>query len=63
MTSNELKAKYLEAKKAKTKYDMCYWMDRFNWKHIPWIHIMLDSSDKHSLKAEYQTFLMSFGYE
>lgn len=60
MTSNELKIKYLEAKKAKTKYDMCYWMDRFNWKHIPWVNLMLNAYTKEDLKIEYKYFLSTF---
>lgn len=35
MTAKELKSKFLEAKKAKTKFDMCYYMDMFHWKNIP----------------------------
>ncbi len=62
MTAKELKINYLEAKKAKTKFQMCYWMDKFNWKNIPWVSIICDAYTKDDLKAEYAVFLSSFGF-
>lgn len=60
MTAKELKTNFLEAKKAKTKFDMCYYMDMFHWKNIPWKNLMCNLYSKSELKMEYNYFFSTF---
>lgn len=48
--------------KAKTKYDMCYYMDRMHWKNISWVHLMYGVLDKAAIKAEYEIFLIDLEF-
>ena len=46
------------AKSAKTKYDMCWHMDYFNWRNLPWLQ-MVNVFDKAYLRAQYDVFLFN----
>jgi hypothetical protein len=57
MTNEQFKKFKISANNARTKYDMCYHMDIFNWRNIPWVNLMLGSLSKSSIRAEYEVFL------
>lgn len=42
--------------KAKTNYDMCYQMDKFNYRSLPWVHLMIQLS-KSDLRVYFLEFL------
>lgn len=47
------------AKSAKTKFDMCFVMDRLHWKNLPWVNLLMPALDKKSVILEYSLFMKS----
>lgn len=48
--------KFNEVSKAKTKYDMCWYMDNFNYRNLPWV-AMSSAFSKVEIRCEFDNFL------
>lgn len=64
ITCKITKAQFEEISSAKTKHDMCYQMDRFRYRDLPWC--FMSNLSKFFLLVEFENFLdilKSFVYE